>query len=82
MNEGQLFLPLTHIVVTERKHSLVCIPDRTSAEYELGKLRRKYREQFISATIRKDRPSKRSRSKASTYTLRYLTREPERIPFF
>lgn len=81
-DEGQFFLPLTHIVVIERKHSLVCIPDRTSAECELEKLRRKFREQFIRAVIRKDRASKRSRSKASTYTLRYVTREAQSVPLF
>jgi hypothetical protein len=69
-------------VVTEHKRSLVCIPDRTSAECELEKLRREYRERFIRATIRKDRARKRSRSKASTYTLRYLTREAQCVPLF
>jgi hypothetical protein len=38
----QCLFPLTQIIVTERGHSLVCIPDRTTAECELEKLRREF----------------------------------------
>lgn len=73
----QGLLPLTHIVITERGHSLVCIPDRTTAECELEKLRREYRKRLVRAAIRKDRPGK-----ASTYTLRYFTRDTNTVRLF
>jgi len=73
----QCLLPLVQTVVTECGHSLVCIPDRSTAEYELEKLRLEYRTQLIRATIRKDR-----RGKSSTYTLRYFTRETKSVRLF
>ena len=73
----QLHFLLVQSVTTERAHSLVCIPDRTTAEDELRKLRAQYRDRLTRATIRKDRPGKRS-----TYTLRYFTRETETLRLF
>ena len=73
----QFLLPLTHTVITERGHSLVCIPDRTTAEHEREKLRREFRERFIRSDICKDRPGKRS-----TYTLRYFTRDTDTVKLF
>ncbi len=84
---AQFLLSLTQTVTTDRGHSLVCIPDRSTAEYELEQLRTEYGARLISATIRKDRPSsRRSQAKAdgkrSTYTLRYFTRDTETIRLF
>lgn len=73
----QRFLPLTQTVVSERGYSLVCIPDRTTAEDELVKLRREYRKRLVRAVIRKDRPGK-----SSTFTLQYFTREVETVNLF
>jgi hypothetical protein len=73
----QSLLPLTQTTVTERGHSLVCIPDRDAAESELAKLRREYRKRLIRAAIRKDKPGK-----SSTYTLRYFTRDVETVALF
>ena len=73
----QYLLPLTQIVITERGHSLVCIPDRTTAECELEKLRREYSERLVRAVIRKTKPGKRG-----TYTLRYFTRDTETVALF
>ena len=73
----QRLLPLTQTVTTERGHSLVCIPDRTTAECELTTLRREYGDRLIKAVIRKDRPGQRS-----TYTLRYFTRDTDTIALF
>ncbi len=74
---AQLLLPLTQTVVTEFAHSLVCLPDRTTASCELEKLRRDHGGQLIRAAIRKDRPGK-----SSTYTLRYITRESKAVRLF
>ena len=73
----QGLLPLAQTVVSERGHSLVCIPDRTTAECELQKLRRQYRKRLVRAAIRKDRPGK-----SSTYTLRYFTRDTDTVNLF
>lgn len=73
----QLLLSLTQTVTTECAHSLVCIPDRDTAECELAKLKREYGQRFIRFAIRKARPGKRS-----TYTLRYFTLETEIVPLF
>jgi len=73
----QFLLPLTQTVTADKGHSLVCIPDRTTAECELEKLRTEYRDRLVKAVIRKDRPGKRS-----TYTLRYFTREAETVRLF
>ena len=73
----QLLLRLTQTVTTERGHSLVCIPDRTTADYELSKLKNEYGARLIKTTIRKDRPGK-----GSTYALRYFTRETDIVPLF
>jgi hypothetical protein len=68
----QLLLSLTQTVITERAHSLVCIPDKFAADTELMHLEAEYGPRLIKATIRKDRPGA-----GSTYTLRYFTREKE-----
>jgi hypothetical protein len=73
----QCLLPLTQTVITERGHSLVCIPDRTTAECELEKLRREYSDRLARAVIRKTKPGKRG-----TYTLRYFTHDTETVPLF
>ena len=73
----QLLLPLIQRVTTEQAHSLVCIPDRTTADCELEKLRSEYRDRLLRAAIRKDRPGRKS-----TYTLRYFTRETAAVRLF
>lgn len=73
----QYLLPLTQLVITERGHSLVCIPDRTTAESELEKLRREYSDRLVRAVIRKTKPGERG-----TYTLRYFTRDTEAVALF
>jgi hypothetical protein len=73
----QLYLPLVQIVTFDQGHSLICIPDRDTAECELTKLRRQYGPRLIKATIRKVRPGK-----GSTYTLRYFTRETSAVNLF
>ena len=72
----QGLLPLTQTVIAERGHSLVCLPDRDTAESELVKLRREYRKRLVRAAIRKDKPGK------STYTLRYFTRDVDTVNLF
>jgi hypothetical protein len=71
-NATQFLLKLTQTITVERGHSLVCIPDRTTADYELSKLRDELGSRLIKAAIRKDKPGK-----GSTYTLRYFTRDTE-----
>jgi hypothetical protein len=73
----QLLFPLTQAVTTQRGHSLVCIPDRTTADYELSKLRDQLGARLIKAAIRKDKPGKNS-----TYTLRYFTRDTDTLRLF
>jgi hypothetical protein len=73
----QFLLPLVQTVISERGHSLVCIPDRTSAEHEREKLRREFQARFVRSEIRKDKPGKRS-----TYTLRYFTRDTDTVKLF
>ena len=80
MNATQLYFPLVQPVTTERGHSLVCIPDRTTAECELTALRREYGERLIKAVIRKDRS--RHAGNRPTYTLRYFTRDTDLVPLF
>ncbi len=82
MNPDQFLLPLLHTVTTERPHSLVCIPDRISAECELTKIRREYGERLIKAAIRKDRPPKSNPHARTTYTLRYFTRDTDIVALF
>ena len=77
MNPTQLLFHLVQTVTTERAHSLVCIPDRDSAECELTSIRHEYGNRLIKAVIRKDRPGKHS-----TYTLRYFTQETNAIALF
>ncbi len=74
---AQLVLRLTQTVTVERGISLVCIPDRDSAECELTRLRAKYGPRLINAAICKDRPGKNS-----TYTLRYFYRDAETRQLF
>lgn len=76
----QTLLPLVQAVTTERGHSLVCIPDRTTAECELTALRREYGERLIKAVIRKDRS--RHPGNRATYTLRYFTRDTDLVALF
>ena len=77
---SQLFLSLSHLVTYERSISLVCIPDRDSAECELTQLRNKYGADLLKAVIRKDRPGRSGSSR--TYTLRYTIRETENRALF
>lgn len=74
---GQLLLSLTQTVTAEKGHSLVCIPDRGTAEYELQKLRQEFKERFLRGVIRKDRPGKKS-----TFTVRYFTQETSTVRLF
>ncbi|HXT10718.1 MAG TPA: hypothetical protein VN873_04080 [Candidatus Angelobacter sp.] len=73
----QWLLQLTQTIITEQARSLVCIPDRDTAQVEREKLRREFRDGLVKADIRKDRTGK-----ASTYTLRYVTRSVETIKLF
>ena len=82
MHPTQILLRLIHTVTSERSISLVCIPDRDSAECELTKLRYEHGPRLLKAIIRKDRPSRRltqhstiNHQPRSTYTLRYTVRE-------
>ena len=77
---GQFLLRHTQTVTTERGISLVCIPDRDSAECELTRLKHEHGPNLLKATIRKDRPGRSGTSK--TYTLRYFIRETEDRPLF
>jgi hypothetical protein len=77
---AQRLLPLSRTITVETPHSLVCIPDRDTAECELTRLRRDYGDRLIKATIRKDRGSRREgRTWAApgTYTLNYTTRDQQ-----
>lgn len=74
---SQFLLPLQHTITTERSCSLVCIPDRSTAEYELEKLKRRFGKQLISAKIRKNHPGK-----TSTFVINYKTREVETVRLF
>jgi hypothetical protein len=77
MNPTQILLALTHAVVSERSCSLVCIPDRSTAEYELEKLKRRFGKQLIKAKIRKNHPGP-----TSTYVINYSTKETETVRLF
>ncbi|MBA4148811.1 MAG: hypothetical protein H0X66_11915 [Verrucomicrobia bacterium] len=57
--------------------SALDIPDRSTAEYELEKLKRRFKAELISAKIRKNRPGP-----SSTYTINYKVRETEIIRIF
>lgn len=74
---SQFLLPLTQTVMVDRGISLVCIPDRDTAECALTRLRAKHGPALLKAVIRKDRPGQRS-----TYTLRYFVREAATRPLF
>ena len=76
----QFLLRLTHTVTIERSVSLVCIPDRDSAECERTRLRAEHGSNLLRADIRKDRPGRSGTSK--TYTLRYTIRETETRTLF
>ncbi len=78
----QAFLPLTHAVTTDRAHSLVCLPDRDSADAELTRLRHEYGERLLKATIRTDRPPKRNPHAKTLYTLCYHTRDTDLVALF
>jgi hypothetical protein len=74
---AQFLLQLIQPVTTERGHSLICIPDRMSAECELTKLKAEYGPRLIKAVIRKDKPGR-----DNTYTLRYFTRDTDQVRLF
>jgi hypothetical protein len=76
----QLCFPLTHTVVYERSTSLICLPDRDTAECERTRLRAQHGPNLLRADIRKDRPGRSGTSK--TYTLRYTIRESETRTLF
>ena len=76
----QFLLRLTHTVTTERSVSLVCIPDRDSAECERTRLQVQHGPDLLRVDIRKDRPGRSGTSK--TYTLRYTIRETETRTLF
>jgi len=78
--DNQLLIRLTHIVTIERSVSLVCIPDRDSAECERTRLRANHGPNLLRADIRKDRPGRSGTSK--TYTLLYTIRETETRALF
>ncbi len=82
MNPNQLHFPLVQTVTSERAHSLVCIPDRDSAECELTRLRHQYGANLLKAVIRKDRPPKSNPRACTTYTLRYFTQETNTVALF
>ncbi len=73
----QYLLSLEHTVTRERSCSLVDIPDRSTAEYELEKLKQRFKAELISAKIRKNRPGQRS-----TYTIYYKVKETETVHIF
>ncbi|MBA4148495.1 MAG: hypothetical protein H0X66_10315 [Verrucomicrobia bacterium] len=73
----QFLLPLEHTVTRERCCSFVDIPDRSTAEYELEKLKRRFKAELITAKIRKNRPGP-----SSTYTINYKVRETETVRLF
>jgi hypothetical protein len=77
---SQLFFGLTHTVTIERSTSLICIPDRDTAECERTRLQSKYGPNLLRADIRKDRPGRSGPSR--TYTLRYTVRESETRALF
>jgi len=77
---SQLLIRLTHTVTIERSLSMICIPDRDSAECELTKLKHEQGPRLLKATIRKDRPGRSGTSR--TYTLRYTIRETETRTLF
>jgi hypothetical protein len=77
---SQLLISLTHIVTVDRAISLVCIPDRDSAECELTRLKHQHGPRLLKAVIRKDRPGRSGTSR--TYTLRYTIRETETRTLF
>ncbi len=81
----QRLLPLSRTVTVETPHSLVCIPDRDTAECELTRLRNKYGDSLVKATIRKDQGSRRGGriwAAPGTYTLNYTTRDQQIQPLF
>jgi hypothetical protein len=73
----QSTLPLTVTVTVERPRSLVEIPDRTTADYELTKIQRQLGDRLVSHKIRKVRPGPKG-----TYTLRYVMRDTETVKLF
>ena len=76
----QFLLRLTHIVTIERSVSLICIPDRDSAECERTRLRAEHCSNLLRADIRKDLRGRSGTSR--TYTLRYTIRETETRTLF
>jgi hypothetical protein len=81
----QRLLPLSRTVTVETPHSLICIPDRDTAECELTRLRQRYGVNLVKATIRKDRGSRRGGhawAAPGTYTLNYTTRDQQIEPLF
>jgi hypothetical protein len=77
---SQLLIRLTNTVTIERSISMICIPDRDTAECELTRLKREHGPRLLKAIIRKDRPGRSGTSR--TYTLRYTIRETETRTLF
>lgn len=80
MHPTQILFRLTHTVTLERSISMICIPDRDTAECELTKLKHQHGPRLLKAVIRKDRPGRSGTSR--TYTLRYTIRETETRTLF
>ena len=80
MEPTQRLLSLTHLVTFERSTSLICIPDRDTAECERTRLQAQHGPNLLRADIRKDRPGRSGNSR--TYTLRYTIRETETRTLF
>jgi hypothetical protein len=76
----QLLFRLSHNVTFERSVSLICIPDRDSAECELTQLKHQHGPRLLKAVIRKDRPGRSGTGQ--TYTLRYTIRQSESCTLF
>jgi hypothetical protein len=80
----QFLLRLTHTVTLERSISLVCMPDRDTAECERTRLRAEHGTNLLRADIRKDKRPARATGSGTlrTYTLRYTIRETETRTLF
>jgi hypothetical protein len=80
MHTTQTLFRLAHTATIERSVSLVCIPDRDTAECERTRLQAQHGPNLLRADIRKDRPGRSGTSR--TYTLRYTIRETETRTLF
>lgn len=73
----QSLLRLTRFVTIETRRRCVCIPDRTSAEYERAKLQREYGPALIAVKI-----TKNGAGPNGTYTCAYTLRETKTEELF